>query len=45
MRIIWSCPVCGADLDDELWCGTCATRWTPAQLSPDDPPDYHHLEN
>jgi hypothetical protein len=45
MRIIWSCPLCGADLYDELWCDACAIRWTPDQLDPQDPPDYYHPEN
>jgi hypothetical protein len=38
--LIWSCPVCGDDLDDDgdtLYCRTCGVTYAPpAVMVPDD---------
>jgi hypothetical protein len=38
--VIWSCPHCGADLDDDgylFWCESCDRSFTPpAVVVPDD---------
>jgi uncharacterized Zn ribbon protein len=32
--VIWSCPDCGTDLEDDdrmFWCPECEHLWTPAE--------------
>jgi hypothetical protein len=46
--VIWACPVCEADLDedgDAYWCPKCDRGFTPWEPDPDDPPDYQHPED
>ena len=45
-RIVYSCPDCGDDLEDDdglFWCPICEHLWSPAEFDTD-PPEYQYPE-